>query len=145
MNLIESSKNEFLLEAPLEILHSQSIEWLEEIEFWKDESAFFCKLIAQRSKKATPLLNTKQAREVERDLIYICAEKLDDLLLEVRSHEKFLFRIMNEDRIDKQLYRSRHRTLAGKISDFEKEFRGMKKKIFQFVKIWKPVKVVRAS
>jgi hypothetical protein len=131
--LLALSKGTYLLEAPFEVLHEESMEWLEEIEFWKDEAAFFYTLIMDRTKTA-PLLKTKQAKEVERHLIYVSAERLDDLKIEVQSHEKFLSRIMDDPHLDEQLYRNRHKVIAKKFHDFEKEFRLMKKKIFILAK-----------
>ena len=145
MELLAPTKSNYLLEAPLEILHEESLEWLEEVEFWKDETAFFYKLIIQKSKERTPLLKTKQAKEAERHLIYISAEKLDDLKIEVDAHEKFLSRIINSKKLDEGLYRSRHKAIAKKFQDFEKEFCDMKKKIFQLVRIWKPIKIVHTK
>lgn len=131
--LLTPAKASFLLEAPLEVLHEESLEWLEEIEFWKDETAFFYSLIIKRTKNS-PLLKTKQFKDIERHLIYISAEKLDDLKLEVKQHEKFLKRIIEDIRLDEQLYRSRHKQIAKKLNSFEKEFKDMKRKIFVFVK-----------
>ena len=142
MEQLAPAKSSYLLEAPLEILHEESLEWLEEVEFWKDEVAFLYKLIIQKSKERTPLLKTKQAKEAERHLIYISVEKLGDLKIEVDAHEKFLSRVIDNKKFDAELYRSRHKAIAEKFQDFEKEFRDMKKKIFQFARTWKPIKIV---
>ena len=64
--LLTSSKKDFLLEAPLEILHSESLEWLEEVEFWKDESAFFYALILEKTKLNPSAFNTKEAKDIEK-------------------------------------------------------------------------------
>ena len=145
MKQLISAKGTYLLEAPLEILHEQSLEWLQEIEFWKDEAAFFYALILRKSKEATPLLKTKQAKDVEKHLIYVSSEKLDDLKMEVESHEKFLARIMENVKLDERLYRTRHKGISKQFQNFEVEFREMKKKIFQFVEKWKPVKIAKAK
>ena len=34
-------KNTFLLGASLNILHQESREWMDAVEFWKDETRFF--------------------------------------------------------------------------------------------------------
>lgn len=130
MKQIESIKSTFLLEAPLEVLHSESLEWLEEIEFWKDECAFFYSLILGESKQHPSAFKTKEAKGIEKHLIYVSSEKLDDLKLEVVAHEKFLARIMGNIKLDEQLYRLRHRTITEKIHEFEREYKEMKKKIF---------------
>ncbi|HEY4798962.1 MAG TPA: hypothetical protein VII99_07795 [Bacteroidia bacterium] len=133
MELLVQSKGDYLLEAPLEVLHEESIEWTEEINFWKDEVAFFYSLFI-KTPKNTPLLETKEAKNIEQHMIYIAAEKLDDLKLEVQSHERFLNRIINNTKIDEQLYRSRHNAIKVKFLDFRIEYKNMKKKIFDLIK-----------
>lgn len=134
MNQIRSAKKLFLLEAPLEVLHAESLEWLEEIELWKDETSFFYALIIDRAKTSPLIFTTKEAKDIERHLVYVSAEKLDDLAMEVRGHEKFLSRMMKSGRMDEQLYRSRHKIISKKIHAFETEFRKMKNKIFKLVR-----------
>lgn len=130
MKNITSPKKMYLLEAPLEILHSESLDWLEEIEFWKDESAFFYALIIGKTKENPPVFETKEAKDIERHLVYVSAEKLDDFKMEVQGHEKFLARLLESARMNEQLYRDRHKVIAEKMHGFEKEFKEMKKKVF---------------
>jgi hypothetical protein len=130
MKNIASPKITFLLEAPLEVLHSESLEWLEEVEFWKDEAAFFYALIIEKTKQNPLVFKTKEAQDVERHLIYVSAEKIDDLKLEIQAHERFLSKLMDNPKLDEQLYRSRHKTITEKIHRFEFEFKEMKRKVF---------------
>ncbi len=132
--LLAPSRSTFLLEAPLEVLHEESLEWLDEIEFCKDEAAFFYSLILKRAKEL-PLLKTKQAKNVESHLIYFSAERMDDMKIEISSHEKFLSRIIDRPDLDEQLYRKRHKEISQKFHEFMQEFRQMKRKIFELVKI----------
>ncbi|MBA3706528.1 MAG: hypothetical protein H0W84_11715 [Bacteroidetes bacterium] len=48
MELLANPKSKYLLDAGLEILHEQSIEWLNDIEFWHDEIAFFYSLVIKK-------------------------------------------------------------------------------------------------
>ena len=130
MKNITSPKKTYLLEAPLEILHSESLEWLDEIEFWKDESAFFYALIIGKTKENPAAFEAKDAKDIERHLIYVSAEKLDDFKMEVLGHEKFLARLLESARMNEQLYRERHKIIAEKMHGFEKEFKEMKRKVF---------------
>ena len=130
MKQITSPKSSFLLEAPLEVLHNESQEWLEEIEFWKDEAAFFYSFIIEKTKLNPSAFITKDAKDIEKHLIYVSAEKLNDLKIEVQEHEKFLYRLIDNVKLDDQLYRSRHKAITEKIHLFENEFKEMKRKIF---------------
>ena len=133
MKYLTSSKSTFLLEAPLEVLHSESLEWLEEVEFWKDESAFFYALIIGKTKE-NPVFETTEAKDIESHLVYLFAEKLDDFKMEVKGHEKFLAKLLESAKMNEQLYRTRHQTISEKMHNFEKEFKEMKKKIFLLAK-----------
>ena len=130
MKNLTSPKRIFLLEAPLEILHAESLEWLEEVEFWKDEAAFFYALIMEKTKQNPSAFKAKESKDVEKHLVYVSAEKIDDLKMEVQAHERFLARLMDNPKLDEQLYRSRHQTIAEKIKRFEFEFKQMKQKVF---------------
>ena|SRR3972149_8398295 len=133
MELLAPAKKTYMLEAPLEILHQESLEWLEEIEFWKDEVAFFCTLILRKTKKTTSLLQAKEAKSIENHLVYISAEKLDDLKMEVQAHEHFLSKMMEDVKQDEKMYRSKHRDLSKKFQDFENGIKVLKMKIFQLI------------
>jgi hypothetical protein len=133
MKTLTSPKSTFLLDAPLEVLHSESLEWLEEVEFWKDESAFFYALLIGQTKEHSPIIETKNSKDIERHLIYVSAEKLDDFKMEVERHEKFLVGLLGSSRMDEQLYRIKHHNISEKIQNFEKEFKEMKSKVFKLV------------
>jgi hypothetical protein len=130
MKNLTSPKSTFLLEAPLEVLHSESLEWLEEVEFWKDEAAFFYALIIEKTKQNPSLSATKELKNVEKHLIYVSSEKIDDLKMEVQGHERFLAKLIDNPKLNDQLYRSRHKIITEKIHAFKKEFKEMKKKVF---------------
>jgi hypothetical protein len=120
MELLETvTKHEFLLEAPLQVLHEESREWLAEIDFWKDEAAFLFRLIIEKTKGGAVFLQTQDVKDAEKELITISAEKLEDMRLEVVEHEKFLARIMEVRHQDGHLYRSRHKEIVDKFRRFE--------------------------
>ena len=133
MKQIALSKKTYLLEAPLEILHEESLEWIEEIEFWKNEVAFFLKLLKQKSKQNPSDLKTPEAKGIEKHLIHVSVEKLEELKIEAQSHEQFLVKIMDNPKLDEHIYRLRHKTLSEIFKNFETEFKEMKKEIFQLV------------
>jgi hypothetical protein len=126
-----TKKTTFLLKAPLEVLHSESVEWLEEIEFWKDEVAFFYKLIMKETKENPDVFKTKEAKEVEKKLIQVAVHSLDELKLEVTEHEKFLARLMENSKLDAQLYHDRHASIVSKFAQFGNEYKQMKKEVFR--------------
>lgn len=48
---IANPKTNYLLGASLDVLHQESKEWLETIEFWLDEMKFFDKLLKTSRKE----------------------------------------------------------------------------------------------
>lgn len=124
----------YLLEAPLDVLHSASQEWLQEIEFYKDEIAFFYNLLRQKSKADPSALKTDKAHDIERHLIHISVHTVNELEREVNSHERFLARIIEKPEPDQQLYRNQHHILAAKVNSFKKEFIDLKKQVFELSK-----------
>jgi hypothetical protein len=134
MKQISHSQKNYLIEAPLEVLHEQSMEWLEEIEFWKDEIAFFYKLLGLEAKTNPASLKSENAKIVETQIIHISAQELDELKTETESHEKFLSRIMDDPKLNDQLYKNRHRIIFEKYTSLERRIKELKQKLFQLVK-----------
>jgi len=135
MDLLETTtKHEFLLEAPLQVLHEESREWLEDIEFWKDEAAFLLKLLIEKTKEGVLNTQTSSLKEAEKELLAVSVEKLEDLRIEVADHEKFLARLLEVKHPDEQLYRTRHKAIVEKFRRFALEYRDMKHTLFQAAK-----------
>ena len=130
---LESPTETYLLDRSVEVLHRESMEWLEEIEFMKDEAAFFYGLIVRRLKTPYDPLNAEELKSIENHLIFVSTNMLAMLHDSVVKHEQFLSRMTESVKQDEQSYRSRHNTLAKKFSSFEKEFKELKRKIFSVV------------
>ena len=86
---IESPNETYLLDMPVEVLHRESLEWLEEIECMKDEAAFFFGLIIRRLKTPYDPLNTEELKSIETHLIFISTNMLAMLHDAVVKHERF--------------------------------------------------------
>lgn len=129
MELLTYPHSEYLLEASVESLHVESIAWLNEIEFWGDEIAFFYKLLHRN--KVKNRFPTEEMADGELKLINLNTDKLDRLRLGVISHERLLSSFMKSDSMpEEQVYRETHEKLLFEMRDFEKEIRFFKKKIF---------------
>ncbi|MGZ4034180.1 MAG: hypothetical protein ACXVPU_08330 [Bacteroidia bacterium] len=135
MELLLSPKSAYLLDASLEVLHEQSTDWLNEIAFWRDESAFFYSLIVKKTLKSVPLSAKSQIQKIEKELLAITGGELDKLQHEVEVHEKYLNLLMESEHYDKEIYRTKHHELSLKFSQFEKRFKSLKKDIFSLVEL----------
>lgn len=130
MELLLSPKSTYLLDASVEVLHEQSIEWLNEIAFWRDESAFLYSLFANKTLKFVPVNSKKDIEKIEKELLAMTCEDLDKLQHEVEDHEKFLDLLLKNDHLDKETYKRKHHALTLTFSEFEKRFKFLKKEIF---------------
>src|ERR1035438_7363 len=79
MELLTKSKSDYLLNGSIEILHRQSMEWLNEIDFWKDEIAFFYALTVKKTLNGFPDNLKSQENKIEKELIRISGGELDNL------------------------------------------------------------------
>lgn len=134
MELLESPKSAYLLEASVTVLHQESLEWIEDIEFWEDEIIFFTALIVGNTKKIPSIIKTKDGKIIKNFLINQSIDALEDLKMEIRAHEHFLTKMLNSKKQDEQEYRSKHKKLTKKIQDFENNFKQMKKSVFEVAK-----------
>ncbi len=132
MKLITNPKSEYLQDASLETLHAQSREWLNEIDFWIEEMAFFYNLIHMREPHI--FFPTAGLADLERELITLTSDHLSKLKIEVENHERVLARMVKNISLEEEReYRERHLNLLMKMNDLEVGIREFKRTVFSFV------------
>jgi hypothetical protein len=133
MELLIYPKTDYLLDASLESLHSESQAWLQNIDFWTDEMAFFYKLLHKKE-----LIETYPSRElaaIEKELIKVYGERLEKARTEIQSHERLLGALVKSTSfMEDENYREKHRKLVLEIYDIQVLIRSFKKKVFDFIK-----------
>ena len=118
-----------------ETMHKNSIEWLSDLEFMKDEQLFFNDLIKSYTLQ---LIDSKHFKESKRiiDVLGKLQKKTDLLIKYVKTHKNDL-KIM-VDGIDQpkeeESYKNTHRGLIIKISEFLNAYRVLKTKFFSLMK-----------
>jgi hypothetical protein len=137
MKLLSNPKTEYLLDASLEYLHNESLEWLNEMDFWRDEMAFFQKLLHKEGlKDAFP---SERLAALDKQLIGIITNKLEKIMNEVRDHERSLAALIKTTSFQKEEnYRHMHRQLLWDIWDIHTAIRNFKKDVFAFVRRYQP-------
>lgn len=131
MELLTFPKNEYLLDASLEDLHSQSQEWIKEIDFWNDEIAFFYKLLHKKETKN--VFPARELAEIEKTLIRINSEDMLRLRNEVLNHERLLSTLIRSTSLsEEQVYREAHRRLYRDMYKLNELIRSFKKSVFAF-------------
>lgn len=127
---IANPKTNYLLGASLDVLHQESKEWLDNIEFWLDEMKFFDKL-----------LKNKPAGDDHRDTIKDMLEHVEGIHLDffsqlqhdVRQHERLLAMVeKNVPGASDEEYRQTHSRLKSRMEHLDSDFKAYKKVVFKF-------------
>ncbi|SDE43898.1 hypothetical protein SAMN05421636_10569 [Pricia antarctica] len=122
-------KTELLLGAALDVLHQESREWKDTIDFWKDETKFFADLLSK--KEATESEYGKMLKNLDK-----IHENLFDYLTEdIIAHEKFLSRLVKGEKgLSDGNYREQHRKLGERMALFAQDFKDFKRMVFGYAK-----------
>jgi len=122
----------YLQEANLEFLHGESQKWLNEIAFWKDEMAFFYKLI--HKKEVTGGFPSEQLADLDRQIIRINTDKLDQLLKDIQQHERTLATLVKSalSPEEKETYLFTHQHYLVEMEATRVEITGLKKAVYSF-------------
>ena len=125
-------KTTLLLGAGLDVLHFESREWLETINFWQDEIKFFDNLL----KKKVAAGGTKQQyAEMLNNLDKIHQAFFETFEDEIIAHEKMLSKLQKGEKgISDGAYREKHRQLRDRMQTFKSNFHQFKKIVFNFAK-----------
>lgn len=129
---ISNPKRTLLLGAGLDVLHFESREWIETINFWKDEIKFFDNLL---NKKVYINKSNQEYAEMLKSLDKIHQDLFNDFEDSIIAHEKMLSRIhKGEKGLSDGEYREKHRRLLGRMETFKTDFHQFKKIVFSFAK-----------
>lgn len=130
--LISNPKEKLLLGAALDILYFESQEWLDTIEFLKDEIRFFENLL---KKKESEENNKQEFTKLLKNLDKIHIDFLEDLEDDIMLHERSLSRLLEGEKgLSDTDYREKHHQLATRMNTFTGNFKTFKKIIFDYAK-----------
>jgi hypothetical protein len=125
--------SDHLLEGSLDWLHQQTTEWCSEVEFWREELVFFYRLLRKRELKAN--LPSQRLADLEKELVKISSEDLQELRTLLRKHDAKLRKLTEQISKNSELeYRHNHKAILFNIQHFEIKMRNFKKSVFGFVK-----------
>lgn len=126
---ISNPKTALLLGAGLDVLHFESMEWLDTIAFWKDETRFFNDLLTKKETKVS------EYGKMLQNLDKIHENLFDYLTDDIMAHERLLSRLeKGEKGIADGDYREKHRGLQERMKLFTNDFREFKKMVFGYAK-----------
>jgi len=131
MELLTNSNTQYLLDVPLEALHTETLAWLKQLDFWADEMSFFYKLLHHN--KFSNDFPSEQVADMDKELVRLNAERLDRLKVGVANHERMLASLFNPPSVaDEQAYRENHRRLNADMYILHEGIRQFKQRIFSF-------------
>ncbi|WP_298516793.1 hypothetical protein [uncultured Kordia sp.] len=118
-----------------EDMHTDSLHWLSQLRFIKDEHHFFEHLIATFSRELQELDIFSSDKEII-DAITRSFRKTKQLIQIVVTHEKELTIMLDaiDQPEDEKKYKETHRQLTLEIASFLKEYRSLKTQLFRIIK-----------
>ncbi|MGZ3862128.1 MAG: hypothetical protein ACXVPN_11430 [Bacteroidia bacterium] len=135
MELLERPKTIYLLEADMEVLHDESLEWLNEIQFWRDEIAFFYALMLKKAGKDSLFARKDEIGRIQEDLLSLSGKEFSDLETAINEHEKYLAALWEGDSSSNdRSFREKHKAILIKMQTFKSSLRKLKDEIFLLVK-----------
>lgn len=125
-------KEKLLLGAGLDVLHFESQEWLDTIDFWKDEVRFFENLL--KKIESTEGSDTDFS-DMLKNLDKIHTDLYDDIADDILEHEVLLSRVLKGEKgLSDADYRDKHLSLTSRMRTFTNNFITFKKIVFDYVK-----------
>lgn len=124
-----NQKTALLLGAGLDVLHRESMEWLDTIAFWKDETRFFNDLLIKNETQVS------EYGKMLQNLDKIHENLFDYLADDIMGQERLLSRLQKAEKgISDGDYREKHRALKERMNLFTNDFREFKKMVFGYAK-----------
>jgi hypothetical protein len=121
-------------EPDIELLHTQSVEWISDIAFWRDEAAFLYSLEVKKVLKELSSEEKNKLEKIETDLIKIAGHELDTLYDAVTKHEHSLSSLLESNNCSDHSYIDGHKQVAQQVNFFDLRFKILKKHFFDIVK-----------
>lgn len=131
MKLLTKDSTEYLIDAPLSTVHSESNIWMEELKFWSDEMAVFYRMLHKKEwNKGFP---SQEISDVEKELVLLNAQ-VQKQKADVTKHERFLFSLVQSTSLSlEEGYRHVHETLRAEILGLHQRMRKFKRNLFSFM------------
>ncbi|TYB79487.1 hypothetical protein [Bizionia myxarmorum] len=130
--LNSNPKAHYLLGAGLDVLHFESREWLDTIDFYKDEVRFFEDLL---KKKEASKNNNPDYERMLKNLDKIHKDLFEDLEESIIEHEQLLSRIeLAEKGLSDNEYRKKHQQIQLRMNTFTNDFKVFKRIVFDYSK-----------
>lgn len=131
MKTLDYPDTNYLLDVPIDALHADSIKWLKEIDFWKQEMSFFYKLL--HTKHLLPGFPSEQLASIDQEIIRINTDQLDKYRKDIHEHEQSLAGlVMSPTLQQKEALVLAHQRLLLEMFSLSTAITDLKKTVFTF-------------
>jgi hypothetical protein len=139
MQLLESTRNMYMLDAGITILREESRDWLNDIRFWQYEFAFYYSLLAQRTDLHLPKERKDALNKLHQELDHFSTTEMISLQRDLEEHESFLsFLLSSNSAGHNWFYRNKHSNISQRINWMKEEMKRLKSKVFATWKVKQP-------
>lgn len=117
-----------------DVMHEASRNWLSELRFIKDEQQFLSNLIKSYTLQLVDSAHFSESKKIVKTLDAL--QKKNKTCIEtVKTHEnKLLIMVDGINQLkEEQAYKKAHRTLISDMNKYFKEYRTLKKRLFQSI------------
>lgn len=118
-----------------DLMHENSVKWLSELKFIKDEEHFFEDLIKIFTLQLINAKNFSRSKEIVSDLKAL-RKRNTVLIKSIETHERELkIMVDGKDQLEEEeAYKDKHRELLIAVKKYFREYRKLKGELFKVVK-----------
>lgn len=125
-------KVKYLLDAGLDTLHFETVEWLEDVRFWCDEMRIFSDMVDHK------IAHNNLEDQIHKDLqlnLHTMLHRLSlGTLQDLEGHERYLSGLFElDDTSEDNVYRNTHKKFAQQMIHLKNDIRALKKRTFDFL------------
>ena len=128
-----SATGKYVLNPSLMEMHHGSLEWLSTTVLWKQEVAFFQRLLDLYATRVTSMEDKKRVSHFQNVITYYGGELIDSLRKKIKNHEHKLADMLKELKGSDAEYVNEHGELMEELSAFMKTFNAFKSEFFAFM------------
>ncbi len=131
---LEEQKHRYIEWISPEDMHSETVEWISELEFARDEQLFLNSLVKHYTIQLIDDKNYEKSKKIV-GAILDSENELITLLKKIQLHENQLDILVDD--IDQpkmeQAYKETHKELMLNMRDYLEQYRGLKKRLFKLI------------
>ena len=130
---LEEQKHRYIEWISPEDMHSETVEWISELEFAKDEQLFLNNLVKHYTLQLIDNKNYEKSKKIV-SAILDSENELITLLKKIQLHENQLDILDDIDQPKmEQAYKETHKELMVNMRDYLEQYRGLKKRLFKLI------------